>query len=351
MRQAANGIRQFQIACVFEIDHVKATIPKGIATMVIGGLSGALPVGAALKFKFSGRGRSWTVAAPLALERVNQAAPVVYGVKAHAAMAIWWEDTIDGAKYDKKRHQLIFSYRPPLVRPFVVYMPAWARRIFVGWENGHGHRLHLSALGRMSPEKRCRSSEASAIRLVVGGPRFLYRVRSAAWIDRKKRFFDRVMAYAGALPWTNVELFARASRGCRRLSDERLLAAVYGLECNGFGKTQSMAAVRVLAAAGFASTYGPPFGNMMELNAPGRRLFFCEPNAESWLGPAPFFLFGRNRGLQEWGIVAVARPAWKYRGIGLAAGLCGLLGPDASDGLIGVLGGNGIGSVHTGAHR
>jgi hypothetical protein len=55
------------------------------------------------------------------------------------------------------------------------------------------------------------------------------------------------------------------------------------------------------------------------------KLYLCVSEGGGQVTPQSFFLFDLHGLLVEWGQISITRPAWRFQGIGLAAGLCGFL--------------------------
>lgn len=314
-RQALTGFRQFRFTRRLTLAGRGMALPQGIAALGIGRDSERVPSGASLRFTMVGRKRSAVVVFPLGQGPATAGPSPTYGRASAGSLEIFWVPKLHGAKAEDGRLQL---KAPSRIRPFSLYAPAWATQIKIQRIRKSGFRLPLAIFLVNSAHASSGVHFAGPVYLFVGHPQLLPRTAAGTWVRR--RLAD-ALALAGAPPWTLEPLVERAYATCGQMADERWLDLALGIG----SLPRSHRAARMLAGIAYFRRCGQPFGRIFLFQRRGLKLYLCVSEGGGQVTPQSFFLFDLHGLLVEWGQISITRPAWRFQGIGLAAGLCGFL--------------------------
>ncbi len=305
-RQAMSGLLEFRFTRELCVAGRNLALPKGIDSIAVTRGYGGFPRGASLSFTLVGRVRSAVVAFPLRREQRPAEPFLAFGQRAPGSLEISWVH--------------VFAAHGTPIRPFVLYAPAWAKRIIVHriQKSGLSFPLGLLCLGSMGSPGGVRSVKSAY--LFVGSPRPLPEVAASRWVRHR---FTSALALAGAPPWELRPLADAAYSRRRGMAPERWFRLAIGVG----HLSRGLNAARVLASIAYFRRSGPPFGRVFLFNNRGWKLYLDVSGARHRAAAQPFFLFDRGGLLAEWGQITMLRPGRRFRGIGLAAGLCGLLSP------------------------
>lgn len=249
---------------------------------------------------------------------------LIYGKSVRGGLTIGWEH--------RARASMFNGGSVTWVRPFYVYLPAWARVVRVFWRaKPPGAQPQIGFTASSPGRHLVVSASWDWARVGMAVRPFGKGGLAGASFESAVRLFRRT----GSPPWLAADTVNSTWTTLRRLRPEDMFRLSLGIKPRfwqpaGAGKLR---AAMALAAASCAPAFASrSICTLFCLQVAGVRVYYgvkpeIQVGGEAVVAGENFYVFGETGSLRSAGYVATADNTANFRGIGLAAGATGLLGP------------------------